>query len=46
MRSGLTDAQCKVLEPRAREVMKDLTVAVGRPMVHDLGLGLASRPDK
>jgi transposase len=34
--SDLTDAQWKVLEPRAREVMKDLTVAVGRPMVHDL----------
>ncbi len=25
-----------VLEPRAREVMRDLTVAVGRPMTHDL----------
>jgi transposase len=25
-----------VLEPRAREVMTELTVAVGRPMVHDL----------
>jgi transposase len=25
-----------VLEPRAREVMAVLTVAVGRPMVHDL----------
>jgi len=24
-----------VLEPQAREVMRDLTVAVGRPMVHD-----------
>jgi transposase len=34
--SDLTDAQWKVLEPRAREVMAELTVAVGRPMVHDL----------
>ena len=34
--SDLTDEQWAVLEPRAREVMKDLTVAVGRPMVHDL----------
>ena len=25
-----------MLEPRAREVMRELTVAVGRPMVHDL----------
>jgi hypothetical protein len=25
-----------VLEPRAREVMRELTIAVGRPMVHDL----------
>ena len=25
-----------MLEPRAREVMSELTVAVGRPMVHDL----------
>jgi transposase len=25
-----------VLEPRAREVMSELTIAVGRPMVHDL----------
>ena len=24
-----------MLEPQAREVMRDLTVAVGRPMVHD-----------
>jgi transposase len=34
--SDLTDAQWTVLEPRAREVMAELTVAVGRPMVHDL----------
>jgi transposase len=34
--SDLTDAQWQVLEPRAREVMRELTVAVGRPMVHDL----------
>jgi transposase len=34
--SDLDDAQWAVLEPRAREVMKELTVAVGRPMVHDL----------
>ncbi len=34
--SDLTDEQWKVLEPRAREVMAELTVAVGRPMVHDL----------
>ncbi len=34
--SDLTDAQWAVLEPRAREVMTGLTVAVGRPMVHDL----------
>jgi transposase len=32
----LTDQQWAVLEPRARVVMKDLTIAVGRPMVHDL----------
>jgi transposase len=32
----LTDAQWAVLEPRARAVMAELTVAVGRPMVHDL----------
>jgi hypothetical protein len=25
-----------VLEPRAREVMRELSVAVGRPMIHDL----------
>jgi transposase len=34
--SDLTDEQWKVLEPRAREVMRELTVAEGRPMVHDL----------
>jgi transposase len=34
--SDLTDAQWAVLEPRAREVMAGLTIAVGRPMVHDL----------
>jgi transposase len=34
--SDLTDAQWTVLEPRARAVMAELTVAVGRPMVHDL----------
>ena len=34
--SDLTDEQWAVLEPRAREVMTDLTVAVGRPMTHDL----------
>ena len=34
--SDLADAQWQVLEPRAREVMRELTVAVGRPMVHDL----------
>src|SRR5712691_7614217 len=34
--SDLTDEQWAVLEPRAREVMAELTVAVGRPMVHDL----------
>src|SRR5216683_3432513 len=34
--SELTDEQWAVLEPRAREVMAELTVAVGRPMVHDL----------
>ena len=31
-----SDEQWAVLEPRAREVMQGLTVAVGRPMVHDL----------
>jgi transposase len=34
--SDLTDEQWAVLEPRAREVMQDLTIAVGRPMVHAL----------
>jgi transposase len=34
--SDLTDQQWAVLEPRARQVMRDLTVAVGRPMTHDL----------
>src|SRR5258708_37127275 len=34
--SDLTDEQWAVLGPRAREVMAELTVAVGRPMVHDL----------
>ena len=34
--SDLTDQQWTVLEPRARQVMADLTIAVGRPMVHDL----------
>jgi transposase len=34
--SDLTDEHWKVLEPQAREVMAELTVAVGRPMVHDL----------
>jgi hypothetical protein len=34
--SNLTDQQWSVLEPWARQVMRDLTVADGRPMVHDL----------
>jgi transposase len=34
--SDLADEQWAVLEPRAREVMAELTVAAGRPMVHDL----------
>lgn len=34
--SDLTDEQWAVLEPRARQVMTELTIAVGRPMVHDL----------
>jgi transposase len=34
--SDLTDKQWAVLEPWARQVMRDLAVAVGRPMVHDL----------
>jgi transposase len=32
----LTDAQWAALEPQARQVMRELTVAEGRPMVHDL----------
>jgi transposase len=34
--SDLTGAQWAVLEPRARALMAELTVAAGRPMVHDL----------
>ncbi|MGH7072072.1 MAG: IS5 family transposase [Acetobacteraceae bacterium] len=34
--SDLADEQWAVLEPRARQVMAELTVAAGRPMVHDL----------
>lgn len=34
--SDLTDEQWAVLEPRARDVMRELTLAVGRPMTHDL----------
>ena len=34
--SDLTDEQWKVLEPRARELMRELVIAEGRPMVHDL----------
>src|SRR5262245_65995432 len=34
--SDLTGEQWAVLEPRAREVMAELTAAAGRPMVHDL----------
>jgi transposase len=34
--SDLSDEQWAVLEPRAREAMRELTVAVGRPMAHDL----------
>src|SRR6266545_7566065 len=34
--SDLTEQQWKVLEPRAREVMRELLIAEGRPMVHDL----------
>ena len=34
--SDLTDEQWAVLEPRAREVMRELAVAVDRPMIHDL----------
>jgi transposase len=34
--SDLSDEQWAVLEPRAREVMSEVTIAAGRPMVHDL----------
>ena len=34
--SDLTDEQWAVLGPQARQVMGELTIAVGRPMVHDL----------
>jgi transposase len=34
--SDLTDQQWAVLESRARAVMAELTIAAGRPMVHDL----------
>src|SRR5216683_3555432 len=34
--SDLTGEQWAVLEPRARQVMAELAVAVGRPMTHDL----------
>ena len=34
--SDLSDAQWKILEPRAREVMDEIRRATGRPMVHDL----------
>jgi len=34
--SDLSDDQWKVLEPQARAVMKELVIAVGRPMGHDL----------
>jgi transposase len=34
--SDLTDEQWQVLEPRAREVMRELVIAQGRPMVPDL----------
>ncbi len=34
--SDLTDEQWAVLEPRTRQVMREVTVAVGRPMTHDL----------
>ncbi len=34
--SDLTGEQWAVLEPRAREVMRELVIAEGRPMVHDL----------
>ncbi|GAA4256469.1 IS5 family transposase [Dactylosporangium darangshiense] len=34
--SDLTDAQWKILQPHARQVMDQLRRATGRPMVHDL----------
>ena len=34
--SDLSDAEWAVLEPQAREVMRELVRAEGRPMVHDL----------
>jgi transposase len=34
--SDLDDAQWAVLEPQARAVMAELTIASGRPMTHDL----------
>jgi len=34
--SDMTDAQWRVLEPQARQVMDEIRRAVGRPMVHDL----------
>jgi transposase len=34
--SDLTDEQRAVMEPQAREVMAQLTIAAGRPMIHDL----------
>jgi transposase len=34
--SDLSDDQWKVLEPLARAVMKELVIAAGRPMAHDL----------
>ena len=34
--SDLTDEEWAVLEPQAREVMRELVRADGRPMVHDL----------
>lgn len=34
--SDLTDAQWKILQPQARQVMDQLRRAAGRPMVHDL----------
>jgi hypothetical protein len=34
--SDLSDEEWAVLEPQAREVMRELVRAEGRPMVHDL----------